>query len=820
MFFANALKDYADQLNDLAVFFHDNFTFFVFLKSLFVYLFNSVKLGLVYIFSFQWLTDFIELPCNFKFNYISILKGDNLAETYVNPTFFEFLEPKAINSNPFLTGIFNSFFLALPLSVPHLLAFRAFLMNGLPAGIISAAGTILGQFTFFICVLFGFESILMPFLTFEPFNYIFGFILVINVLYTITHNSNREVLNIKLTQDLKVLINFFFLNFALAWTEQTSLFQYFGNLTASTLPTLLQGTEKNLTIFSDFFLPTTFYLVGILVGSAIWTAFFGFLVTFFFNFVSQVFQIPYLFLNERTHKLLLVLTFTFCFTSVPYYGFDYLVSAPLGFLSQDKALNFLKATTYYSVETAEREPAILYQQAVNPIPFDRPSQMEKTFKPDFFLYNFEDSSIDPENFWKNQNYRDPRSSAFQTAQKSKAKNQVDEEILFREQVFKKAFYKSSSDAVLQMKSPKPLENFERNIDKLALKLFSPVAYDYYNINKSPLDENKKVVRQQFRERFYKNPVYKALVNLDMIGFLQCQPSAYNLTAKEEEFLFLQRIILQNYLNSVSEYKTISTKTATSTSYAEKVYNQQFKGSLDLVRHYFSIDLASPTDLNLFENFGKVLKFDQPLYKNSLNETNPFLHEELNFKLQENEELDFIPLIDSTPFYIGWDSSLRKFLVKNSCTPGLPQGTESLPIISKNISSKYPTYLSFQSWPDSESDLKKLVDKNVSLAFIPITDENLVKTADFLGLQNFQYTKKTDSKNTNLLIQKNLPSYDWKWVLTSLTLQEDLLSKPAASKNVISSIDLGNTLPPQLDGFSWPGAFGLEKLVGLKLNEFN
>nr|AOC61461.1 hypothetical chloroplast RF1 [Rhexinema sarcinoideum] len=817
MFFANALKDYADQLNDLAVLFHDNFNFFVFFKVFVIYLFNSVKLGLMYIISFQWLTDFIELPCYFKLNFISVLKGENLAESYVNPTFFEFLEPKAINSNSFLTGIFNSFFLALPFSVPHLLTFRAFLMNGLPAGIFSAAGTILGQFTFFLCVLFGLESILIPFLTFEPFNYILGFVLVVNVLYNMTHNSNREVLNIKVSQDVKLLINFFFLNFGLAWTEQTSLFQYFGNLTVNTLPTLLQGIEKNLTTFSDYFLPNTFYLVGVLIGSVAWTVFFGFLLTFFLNRVSQLFKIPFLFLNERIHKLLLVLTFTFCFTSVPYYGFDYLVSAPLGFLSQDKALNFLKAKTYYSVSALQLEDVLIYEQALNPIPFDRPSQMEKSFKPEFFIYNFEDSSVDPENFWKNKNVRDPR-SALQTARRAGAKTS-EEKKLIREKAFEKAFesdfYKSSYDAVLQMKPQKAIQGLEKNIDKLASKLFSPVAYDYYTLVKSPMDEDKKVVRQQFRERFYKNPVYKALVNLDMIGFLQCQPKAYNLTANEEDFLFTQRILLQNYLNSVVQYKNLSAKNSISTSYAEKVYNQQFKGSLDLVRHYFSISLTSANDLNKFENFAKVLKFDQPLYKNSLSETNSFLHEELNFK-QQNEKIDpWIPLIDSTPFYIGWDSSLRKFLVKNSCTPGLPLGTESLPTISKKISDKYPTYLSFQSWPNNATDLKKLVDKNVSLAYTPIADENVAKAGEFLGLKNLQY-KKTVLKKTNLLVQKNLPSYDWKWVLTSLNFQQDLASKSAVSQNVKPFIDLGNTLPPQLDGFSWPGAYGLEKFV-LKSN---
>jgi hypothetical protein len=45
----------------------------------------------------------------------------------------------------FGTGLLNSFFLALPQSVPHLLTVRAFLLNGIPAAHMQA-GTILGQF--------------------------------------------------------------------------------------------------------------------------------------------------------------------------------------------------------------------------------------------------------------------------------------------------------------------------------------------------------------------------------------------------------------------------------------------------------------------------------------------------------------------------------------------------------------------------------------------------------------------------------------------------------------------------------------------------
>jgi hypothetical protein len=66
-----------------------------------------------------------------------------------------------LTENNFGTGLLNSFFLALPLSVPHLLTVRAFLLNGIPAAIYAAAGT--RSILFLSCVLFGFEWILIPF---------------------------------------------------------------------------------------------------------------------------------------------------------------------------------------------------------------------------------------------------------------------------------------------------------------------------------------------------------------------------------------------------------------------------------------------------------------------------------------------------------------------------------------------------------------------------------------------------------------------------------------------------------------------------------
>lgn len=60
----------------------------------------------------------------------------------------------------------------------------------------------------------------------------------------------------------------------------------------------------------------------------------------------------------------------------------------------------------------------------------------------------------------------------------------------------------------------------------------------------------------------------------MYPFLLSQPKTYNLSINDEINLFKNRLILQNYLNTIQDYKKL-VKT-NKESYGEKVYNQQFK----------------------------------------------------------------------------------------------------------------------------------------------------------------------------------------------------------------------------------------------------
>ena len=180
MFFITNLKDYIDHLSNLTILLNENFTFVIFFKSFFIYLYKSILFFLSYIFSFHWLFNFIELPAILKYNYRAIIEGYNVfdiafqMELNKNSLFFE---TPTLNSKNFLTGLINSFFLALPFSIGSFLSIRTFLINGLPAGISSVSGTIIGQILFFSWILFGYEFFLIPFLYWEIGVFLFGFFL-------------------------------------------------------------------------------------------------------------------------------------------------------------------------------------------------------------------------------------------------------------------------------------------------------------------------------------------------------------------------------------------------------------------------------------------------------------------------------------------------------------------------------------------------------------------------------------------------------------------------------------------------------------------
>ena len=102
----------------------------------------------------------------------------------------------------------------------------------------------------------------IPWLSLEPLNYIVGLLVLLQTIYTICHAPSIKIVSVS---ERSTLINFFLLNFFLAWCEQSSLFQYVGNLTLTSDPSYVENFFATSRLSS---LGThTLYLMGFFLGS-------------------------------------------------------------------------------------------------------------------------------------------------------------------------------------------------------------------------------------------------------------------------------------------------------------------------------------------------------------------------------------------------------------------------------------------------------------------------------------------------------------------------------------------------------------------------
>uniref|UniRef100_UPI003002C983 conserved chloroplast protein Ycf1/TIC214 n=1 Tax=Prototheca miyajii TaxID=2034260 RepID=UPI003002C983 len=306
------------------------------IKEIFNYLLYLGKHKILSIFKFQWL---------FNYSLLYLVKTNIprcFAANIGEASLFDFNEVFQLGQNPLVLGILNSFFLTLPVSIVHFSAIRRLIISGIPAASYTLGGYIVGQILFYSCVIFGIRSLMIPWLTLEPLNYIFGLILVGRIIYSTRFESFVEIQ----TWDWRhpKYQNHFINSFLLAWCEQGTLFQYLSNLTFSANPTILQGFQSNHIIL--FFLDNFTYIMGLFLGSVIFT---GFWMWFFLRVKKYIFDNYYLlrskFIN-RLNNYIYLLTTTISLATIPYYAFAFVLLGPLGFVSEDSALN--KITNCFS----------------------------------------------------------------------------------------------------------------------------------------------------------------------------------------------------------------------------------------------------------------------------------------------------------------------------------------------------------------------------------------------------------------------------------------------------------------------------------------
>ena len=808
MSLSQLIKDYIETINS----FYDssygdiNITFMV--KFLVFYLSESIKFIVQYILNLRWLNDFysfkIVIPRLIHSNFIELSSLGNY-----RPYLFSFFRNPNLIPDAFFFGLFNSLILSIPFSSSQILWLRRLTVEGVLSGIVSGLGIILSQFLLNICILIGFRFVIFPWFSFEALTYILGLVLTLKVIFTI---ANRPMMRIKFYQRTQ-LVKIFILHFILTWTEQTTLFQYLSNFSFNPEATLFETLGPDHEVYSD--LLNWNYLSGLLFGSILWTTFFGWSFLSVGYSSSKFFKFPYSYWVRYSHNSSIVLLIAFTMTSFPYYNLDYLVSSPLGFVSQDDALKNTQLRVNsrdlrkgrlgeYSSHTSLDTDISIFDRAR----YQTSPEVELTF---------EDLNYQGEYVWRSRNDRIASGSGGIV-------NKLIKKFLPRFKKVKKRFIQSK-EIKEKLQATKFGINLERFSNRLSLEgpsnqdyipgsllsteseglirrfigdyqsevvrsnlpePYNEVEQDSYSafselvrygfdgfagFEEIESDEFEQRLGKRIKLKYYLNPIYRTILGTEISNFLSRQPKRYSLTSKEETALFRNRLVLANYYDSLRAYSKIPYLEAFNElftgpkSYANRVYNQQFKGTLKIVRRLFSVNLTLKSN----PSKESILKFDQPLYKQKTLEKSPLFHEELNYNNSKLvEQSPFLKESNSIPFYAGWDERFRRFLVTNYWLSYSETGvkTEYLDAFSqqklnlnlnldRRKSSRKPKLknVRFITWPLSKTKIEKLKDNSKVSATLMFSSYD--DPANVLQRDIFEYTEPED--NDIRLIYDTLPS---------------------------------------------------------------
>lgn len=796
MSFVTTIRDYTESLNNISYSLGNNFTLNNFILESFLYILKTIQYWLIYIISFQWIHDFTLLPIILPQFSSAICKEIFFLETPSN-IFFEFLEIPDLNQNKFILGFFNSFFLSLPLSVVHILSIRRLLIQGVPSGIYSIGGYVIGQLFFIALTIFGIRQIIIPWFTFEPFNYILGVILIFRIIYSMTQENLKELNGWFLPQ----YKNYFLTSFLLAWCEQSSIYQYLGNLTISSNVTILESFSSNSSI--SIFFTHFIYILGIFIGSLFFVCIWGLVflqikklcVLYTPLFLSSFIQV----INKTSFVIALALSLS----SIPFYGFDYLFTGPLGFVSQDSLLKNTILDQYNLKDSigVVSGPATQNKDVeVDISPFDRGRYLLSldVSQP----LGFEELNYRGEFDWtarydKLSGISDSKTGLFTLAKvfKKQKINPPEDKSIFQQNLgFNNLIIEKREifDPTFLESDPQITQRFTDWYDILdeeseTAELTKPYR-ELYNVS-FPTDYLRndsvieKDIEQKIKDKYYSNPLYKNLLCLDIDFFLNRQPQSFKLNAIQELDLYTKRRMLESYYDSLRYYSKLPYNEVFdeffdgTKSFSNKVYNQQFKGTLRSVRRLFSL---TPNSKGLTdENIKKVLTFDQPLYKFSdKKQFSPYHEELMNKSKNTKNELSLKNNIFIKPLYAGWDENLRKFVITNKFL--------ARTIASYKINIDIETSRQFY-----QTSIKKKGQK-IKFTAWPLSSN---KVFDQRNQKDIQYATLFDTKTqeTEQIFSENFS-----------TLPSNIESFKRKQPQTQQPQDLFDFLAPKRGGFIWPG----------------
>lgn len=758
MFFTTFIRDYLESLATFQFNFSNVQSITTLLQLTGNFLFCTGKIIFCYIFTFQWLRDFFYLPL-----FLPNLVNQLIQEKYILNDELNLLTISPITQvtqNFFLVGFLNSFFLSLPITIPTILLLRRLLVESKQTWVITLLGTITGQLSLLASILFGFRFLIIPWTKWEPFPSILGLILALSI----AHQFIDEQRTTRPSQ--KLLIQYFFLSFFLSWTEQTILFPYFSNF--SSVQTLLDLNEDKLQI------QTWCYLIGFTLGSFFFLSLFSWIAFQFKKLFESTTALPNV--EKKLNFFFAVTIIGFSIATFPYYTFDYLATAPLGFVPNDKGIKpileqcekLLEKPEYQSL-TKDNDNRIREFSSFYNSDRSEKSPIEE------LLYSGETKAVtkiartetvgerDLTEFTRNLLQKFV-SAPIQLTQPDTAQK---ENILWETEVnFDENQPQDTKFENKTLRTDHEDQTETEEIFQIFKLLLQNDSFTDPNIEPAVLDPS--IEQRSFKERYYQNPLYKFLLTADINNFLSGQPKEYFVTNEEKEQLQTTRTALFSYANTLRKYQNMPDFDEFYTflngvkSYSNQVYNHQFKGTWVIVRRLFQLD---PDGIESTD----FISYDQPLFSSKTQKTT-FQHEELKeFDVTKNQENVRLKLMNPLPFYAGWDNETKKFVLT---TRFLDFKNTNTRFIKENSESSEKIF--FTSWPIlSVEEAKKDKIPYIGLTYTNLESKLFSKLKETLGIEQLDSkVLKTLPQNASRLGQNNLPG------------------------SII--------LPPEIGGWFWPG----------------
>lgn len=735
MSFSQFLKDLIDVFNNFYDSCSGQITALPLLQFILIYLGKSTKFLLEYIVTCRWLIDFCSITVTVPKMISSNLLGEYSLEKPLF-RFFDFFEIANRLHNPYIEGLLNSFFYCLPFSTGNILFLRRVTIEGIPGGFATIAGILSANFFIVIGILFGFRFIIFPWLSFELVQYVISVILIFALIERI---AMKPLMRVKMTQTDR-LSKIFFFHLGLTLTEQTLFLPYLANLSFTQAPIMFEGFDmgnKGISISFNPIVANLIYIFSVLAGMIFWYMVFGGFFIWLGNISTKIFKFTYSHWVQGVHRHSMLLIITISIISLPYYSGDFLSGSTLGFIPYDEATKKLhtKVTTRDYKKGRLGELSIHSSIDTDPSPFDygrytTGEEIEMTF---------EDLNYQGEYIWRTRNDRLAIGSKglvnrwlrklvplFERKSKSKRKkpktilpppiaepeNDWD---LFDPYALVHPIYAPQEEMIKRFvrdyQCDQSLSTFPDKEPAKGDVLYVPFSElgkygfeAFANTLEQETDEFEKSLGKRVKNKYLENYVYRNFINFDIPLLLTRQPKKQSLNGKDENILFKKRKKLADYYDTIRAYSKLphyrpyidlflGTK-----SYANRVYNQQFKGTLKIVKRLFSLTLENPQ--NLYQN--AVLKYDQPLYTEKRNKKNRMVHEELLKRAsrrprRRKQRRPFLEEVSPIPTYAGWDNEKRKFSIINFTLNNLHTN------IATNFYQDGKLY--FLTWPIPNSQIK-------------------------------------------------------------------------------------------------------------------